>query len=75
MCVMTHRIVKMFDVLIKGTNFRTAFLRVHPKHAISRAKAVPSFLRTFKILSIGPAPGIELYRIGANPAAVISVQL
>ena len=57
---MTHRIIKMFNVLIKGTNFRTAMLRVHPNHAISRAKAVPSFLRTFKILSIGPAPGIEL---------------
>ena len=27
--------------------------------AICRAKAVPSFLRYFKTLSIGPTPGIE----------------
>ena len=57
---MTHRIMKMFNVLIKGSKFRTTIFGLHPNHAIFRAKAVPSLLRTFKILSIGPAPGIEL---------------
>ena len=28
--------------------------------AICRAKGVPSFLSHFKILSVGPVPGIEL---------------
>ena len=34
----------------------------HPSHAAicSRAKVIPSFLSPFKILSIGPTPGIEI---------------
>ena len=56
-------------VLIRDTIFTsptgdgTAILRGHLSHAkvqpLCRAKGVPSFLRYFKILSVGPPPGIE----------------
>ena len=55
-------------VIIGDTIFTstTAILRGHasePRKGLaicSRAKVIPSFLSHFKILSIGPTPGIEL---------------
>ena len=58
-------------VIIGDTIFTstTALLRLLRGHAseprkglaiCSRAKVIPSFLSHFKILSIGPTPGIEL---------------
>ena len=46
------------------TRDRTAILRGHPSYAREglascSARGVPSFLSYFKILSIGPAPGVE----------------
>ena len=48
-------------LLIEDNIFKTAILRSEPREglAVFRLKAVPWFLRYFKILSIGPVPGME----------------